>query len=192
MSPLPPFKTQATTVWAYGTTLWVNSPVKATETRKPPFHNTNNNFVVRRNHCVGQFLCKYCTEPLWGSLPLKKLLQNISMNSTFTIGLLPPPPLHNTNNDSVVRRNQCVGQFLRKYYTVPLLENQKLNTIKLVSSYWLIQLYSSIKENTWLPQHREVVSYLLEFQTFQWTGAIATSRGGKLFVGTFRWWQYIW
>ena len=158
----PPFITQTTTLWLDGTTVWVNSYVN-----------------TARNHCGGHSPSKnYWTTILW-----TPCLPSVSP---------PPPPLHNTLNDSVVRRNQCVGQFLRKYYTVPLLENQKLNTIKLVSSYWLIQLYSSIKENTGLPQHREVASYLLEFQTFQWTGAIATSRGGKLFVGTFRWWQYIW
>ena len=64
-SPLP-FTTQRTTVWAYGTTVWVNSSVTTrgvleNNFKSPvvvmgfslPLHTQKNHCVGIRNHCVG-------------------------------------------------------------------------------------------------------------------------------------------
>ena len=156
-----------------------------------PIHNTINDCVGTRNQCAGIFTSKnYWKTTLWldgttvwvnsyvntarnhcgGHSPSKNYWKTILW--TPCLPSVSPPLPFITQTMTLSLHVTSVGQFLRKYYTEPLLENQKLNTIKLVSSYWLVQLYSSIKENTGLPQHREVASYLLEFQTFQWTGQL--------------------
>ena len=77
----------------------------------PPSSQHNNHCVGIRNHCVGQFSCKNYTEPLCGSIHLKKLLEN-----NLRVPGFPPPPLaqqtitvwpYETTMDT---RNHCVGQ----------------------------------------------------------------------------------
>ena len=63
-----PYKTtHITTVWAHTTTVYptgkqLSGPRVYQGRPPPPPHNTNNHCVSRRNHCVGQFLCKNLLE----------------------------------------------------------------------------------------------------------------------------------
>ena len=54
----------------------------------PPSSQHNNHCVGIRNHCVGQFSCKNYTDPLSGSIYLKKLLEN-----SLRVPGFPSPPL---------------------------------------------------------------------------------------------------
>ena len=64
-----PYKTtHITTVWAHTTTMYptgkqLSMPrVYQGRPPPPPIHNTINHCVSKRNHCVGQFLCKNLLE----------------------------------------------------------------------------------------------------------------------------------
>ena len=90
--PPLPFTTQTTTVWAYETTVWVNSPVttrwvQENKFKSPmvirgfplPVYNTNNYCVGTRNHCVSQ----YPSKNYWKTTLRAPCLSGVPLHSEY-------------------------------------------------------------------------------------------------------------
>ena len=69
----------------------------------PPLHNTNNHNMGIRKYRLCQFTCKNYTDPLCGSIHLKRLLENISKSPRVS-----PSSPRTINNHCVGIWNHCL------------------------------------------------------------------------------------